>query len=151
MGWTVSSPYHPGLGGDRTVSAQAPDPRPGGTHGHESRLAQDCHDCISLLRSDEQESEVLLQGVCSQGEQRPGSQTQIRRQVQRVRISNPDALHFLPPTPTDSALRPFTTDELSRGDRSRTFAALGFPDQVTFIAWFPLAMPKKLGNRCSIP
>src|SRR5262245_38584323 len=75
VGWTVSSPCRPGLGGDRTVSAQG--------------LTRNCEGLDLSHRSS---------STCS-------------------------GLPWLKPRPgTDPS-------------------TLGFPDQATFIAWFPVAMP----------
>jgi hypothetical protein len=38
------------------------------------RRAQDCHDCMSGLRSDDPEPQILLTLVRGQGEQCPGSE-----------------------------------------------------------------------------
>jgi hypothetical protein len=72
-----------------------------GRNNSKSTLAQDCHDCMSGLRSDDQESQILLTLVRGQGEQCPSSEAKTQRQLLGVRHSCTSAAQILPGPPTE--------------------------------------------------
>jgi hypothetical protein len=64
-------------------------------------LAQDCPDCMSGLRSDDPESQILFTIVRGEGEQCPGSEAKTQRQLLGVRHPRTSAAQILPTTPTE--------------------------------------------------